>query len=251
MASEDSDVATVRAVHLPVTGDLLIITPSRGRPVNAARLLHHVHALRRLETHVHVAVDADDPALEDYQRVFAQQAGEGDGLITGPRKGLIAWTNEVALKQAGNYTCLASFGDDHVPRTPGFDRALVTACTQDGPAIAYPFDGMREDIGEAPVAASQIVTALGWLLNPACDHYYGDDSISMVGRAAGCLHHLRAVAVDHVHPGAGTAPADAVYRSSAQHIPADKAAYQQWRKEGMAADVATIAALRERALQQA
>ena len=234
-----------------MTGDLLIITPSRGRPVNVARLLHHVHELRRLETHVHVAVDADDPALEDYQRVFAQQAGEGDGLVTGTRKSLSGWTNEIALKQAQNYTCLASFGDDHLPRTPGFDKALVRACTQDGPAIAYPWDGMREDIPEAPVVDSRIVQALGWLLNPALAHYFVDDTLGAIGRGAGCLHHLRAVAVDHVHPNMGAAPGDDTYRSSAERIPADKAAYQMWRKEQMAADVATIRALRESALQAA
>ena len=83
-----------------MSGDLLIITPSRERPVNIARLLATVHDLRRLETHVHVCVDDDDPALEDYQKVFAQQGADGDGLITGPRVSFAAWTNQIALKRA-------------------------------------------------------------------------------------------------------------------------------------------------------
>ncbi len=234
-----------------MSGDLLIITPSRARPANIARLLVAVHELRRMETHVHVAVDDDDPALGEYERIFARHGGEQDALETGPRRNLTGWTNEVALRRAGDYTCLASFGDDHVPRTRGFDRALVTACTQDGPAIAYPFDGMREDIPEAPVVDSRIVAALGWLLNPVLSHYYVDDTLGALGRGAGCLRYLRAVAVDHVHPGVGTAEGDATYRSSAERIPADKAAYQQWRTEQMAADVATVRALRESVLQPA
>jgi hypothetical protein len=234
-----------------VSGDLLIITPSRARPANVARLLQAVHELRRGETHVHVAVDDDDPALADYRRIFATSASRSDFLETGPRQNLVQWTNEIALRRAGDYTCLASFGDDHVPRTRGFDQALVAACTHDGPAIAYPFDGMREDIPEAPVVDSRIVVALGWLLNPVLAHYYVDDCLGALGRAAGCLRYLRAVAVDHVHPSTGGAPGDATYRSSAERIPADKAAYAKWRAEQMAADVATVRALREHAGQPA
>jgi hypothetical protein len=227
-------------------GDLLIITPSRGRPVSIARLLATTHQLRRAETHVHVAVDGDDPALEDYQRVFAQQAGEADGLTTGPRKGLTEWTNEIALKYAGQYRCLASFGDDHVPRSKGFDKALVRACTEDGPGFAYPWDGIREDIPEAVVIDSRIVQALGWMANPVLSHWYIDDTWADLGRGAGCLRHLRAVAVDHVR-----GQADGTARDSGQRIAADKAAYQQWRKERMAGDVATVAALRDSVLQPA
>jgi hypothetical protein len=234
-----------------VSGDLLIITPSRGRPVHAARLLATVRELRRAETHVHVCTDDDDPALEDYQRVFAQQGGDGDGLITGPRVSFAAWTNQVAVRRAGQYRCLASFGDDHVPRTRGFDRALVDGATRGGPGIAYPWDGMREDIPEAPVVASEIVAALGWLINPAVSHYYGDNTLADLGRAAGCLRFLRAVAVDHAHPGAGTGAGDATYRSASAHIAPDKAAYQAWRQNGMAADVATVAAVRQAALAAA
>ena len=203
------------------------------------------------ETHVHVCVDDDDPALEDYQKVFAQQGADGDGLITGPRVSFAAWTNQIALKRARQYRCLASFGDDHVPRTRGFDKALVDACTQDGPAIAYPWDGMREDIPEAPVVSSEIVRALGWLINPAVSHYYGDNTLADLGRGAGCLRFLRAVAVDHAHPGRGAGTSDATYRSASPLIPADRAAYQAWRASQMAADIATVAAVRLAALQPA
>jgi hypothetical protein len=245
MTGDTATIITTDRDRRP-TGDLLIITPSRGRPVNVARLLATVHAQRRLETHVHVAVDADDPALEDYQRVFAQQAGEGDGLVTGPRKGLTGWTNEIAVKQAAHYRCLASFGDDHVPRTKGFDKALVRACTEDGPGIAYPWDGTREDVPEAPVVDSRIVAALGWFLNPACAHWYVDDTLAALGRGAGCLHHLRAIAVDHVR-----GEADATAADNMTALAADKAAYGEWRQQQMQADIATIVTLRGNVLQPA
>ena len=111
--------ASRRNNHL--TGDLLVIVPSRGRPGSIARLLDAVHATAKMRTHVHVAVDDDDPELERYRYVMKQAAAEGDVLTTGPRKGLCAWTNEIAIEQAGRYPFLASLGDDHVPYTPGRD----------------------------------------------------------------------------------------------------------------------------------
>ena len=46
-----------------MTGDMLVIVPSRGRPGNVARLLDAVHATAKMATHVNVAVDDDDPEL--------------------------------------------------------------------------------------------------------------------------------------------------------------------------------------------
>jgi hypothetical protein len=146
--------ASRRKNHL--TGDLLVIVPSRGRPQNVARMLDAVHATAKMTTHVHVAVDDDDPELERYEYVMKQAAGDGDRLTTGPRKGLAAWTNEIAVPRAAEYPFLASFGDDHVPYTPGWDRALIRAIVDmGGTGFSYPWDGTREDIPEAVVMSSR------------------------------------------------------------------------------------------------
>src|SRR6185437_8449865 len=134
------------------TGDLLVITPSRGRPENVKRLLETVRATRQAVTHVAVAVDDDDPELEAYQAVMDWHGSDGDWLTHSPRMGLVAWTNAVAVPQAADYKYLASLGDDHVPRTKGWDAALIRAIEDmGGTGIAYPWDGVREDIPEAPV----------------------------------------------------------------------------------------------------
>jgi hypothetical protein len=235
-----------------MSGDLLVIVPSRGRPQNLARFLDAVHATATSVTHVHAAVDVDDPERGSYEDIWQVHQGPGDYLSAGPRDGLIGWTNKIATANAAGYKALASFGDDHLPRTKGWDTALLRAIDDmGGTGISFPWDGMREDVPEAPVVSSDIVQALGWLLNPACQHYYGDDTLGALGRAAGCLRHCRAVWVEHVHPGAGTAPGDRTYKDSSASIQADKAAYQTWRQQQMATDVAAIRALRERVPQSA
>ena len=224
-----------------MTGDLLVVVPSRGRPQNIARLLDAVHATAKMTTHVHVAVDDDDPELGRYRYVMKQAAAEGDVLTAGPRKGLAAWTNEIAAGQAARYPFLASFGDDHVPYTPGWDRALIRGILDmGGTGIAYPWDGTREDIPEAVVMSSDIVTALGWMCLPELSHWYVDNVWADLGRGAGCLRHLRAVKVEHAWKG------DQTSRESSETLTADRDAYYAWRRsERLEHDTGMVISLRE------
>ncbi len=234
------------------SGDLLVIVPSRGRPGSIARLLDSVRETRRIDTHVHVAVDEDDPELPRYEAVMAGAGGEGDVLEAGPRKGLAAWTNEIAVRRAAEYPFLASFGDDMVPRTPGWDLALCRAITDmGGTGFSHPWTGTREDIPEACVMSSGIVTALGWMALPDCQHWFIDNSWADLGRGAGCIRHCRAIAVDHLRADMGLAPKDATSAASAERVDADRDAYWRWRHERMAGDIAKILDLRQRALQAA
>ena len=227
-------------------GDLLIIVPSRGRPQNIARLLDAVHENSRLRTHLHVAVDDDDPELSRYQYIMKHAGQDGDELETGKRQGLAAWTNEIAVRRAGEYPFLASFGDDHLPRTKGFDRALTRAIADmpGGTGFTYPWDGTREDVPEAVVMSSNIVQALGWMMLPDLKHFWVDNVWADLGAGAGCIRHLRAVAVDHLHPGAKKANGDKTYAESGKKIPEDREAYFAWRhSERFGEDIKAIIAL--------
>jgi hypothetical protein len=231
---------------LSKSGDLLVIVPSRGRPQNIARLLDSVRETRRIGTHVYVAVDEDDEKLPQYRAVMAKAGAEGDILTTGPRRGLCSWTNEIAAGQAARYPFLASLGDDMVPRTPGWDRALTRAITDmGGTGFSYPWDGTREDIPEACVMSSDIVAALGWMCLPELSHWYCDNTWADLGRGAGCLRHCRAIAVDHLNPATGQVKADATNRDNGRSLEVDRDAYWAWRRTRMADDIAKVTALRE------
>ena len=203
-----------------------------------AKLLDAVHRTRQLVTHVHFAADDDDPAVPEYRKVM-RAAMPGDEFETGPRDGLAGWTNKIAVRRAPEYRFLASLGDDMLPRTAGWDARLARAIG-DGPGVAYPWDGIREDIPEAAVLSSEIVQALGWMCEPSLDHWYVDNVWADLGRGLGCLKYLRAVAVDHNHHVTGKTQIDDTYRSASQKIPADKAAYEKWRSERMDEDIAVI-----------
>lgn len=223
-------------------GDLLVIVPSRGRPQNIARLLDSVHGTAKMKTHVHVGVDDDDPELERYRYVIEKAAKPGDELTAGPRKGLTGWTNEIAMTAAKEYPYLASFGDDMIPRTPGWDKALIKGIERMGnTGITYPWDSTREDIPEACVISSDIVRELGWFAHPDLNHWFIDNVWADLGRGTGRIRHLRAVAVEHQWK------ADQTSKDSGQKLTADRDAYYSWRKTGMADDIAVLRKLIENA----
>ena len=204
-------------------------------------MLDAVHATSRAKTYLHVAVDDDDEKLPQYRTVMDKAGADGDVLEVGPRKGLCGTTNDIAVRLAGEYPFLASLGDDMVPRTPGWDLALCRAITDmGGTGFSYPWDGTREDIPEAVVLSSDIVAALGWMCEPSLKHWYPDNVWADLGRGAGCIRHLRAVAVDHVR---GRTDATAV--GNGKSLSADQDAYWAWRKDRMADDIAKIVTLRE------
>lgn len=220
-----------------MTGDLLVIVPTRGRPQNIARLIDSVTMTCQVKTHFVIGVDDDDPQLATYEAVMAR-AGDAGTMVTGPRKGLTAWTNEIAMARAGDYRHLASFGDDHVPVTRGWDRLLIRGIARmGGTGFTYPWDGTREDIPEAVVMSSDIVTALGWMALPDLEHWYIDNVWADLGRGIKRIRHLRAIKVEHVRK------ADQTSRDSSEKLAADRDAYYLWRKTRMADDIKILAGL--------
>ena len=229
-------------------GDLLLIVPSRGRPDNITRLLDAVHSTSRLKTHVRVAIDYDDPESSRYEYAFSRSSKDGDILHYGPRMGLASWTNEIATGKAKDYPYLASVGDDMVPRTPGWDRALVQAIERmGGTGFSYPWDSLREDIPEMCVISSDIVRELGWFCLPDLKHFFIDNVWADLGHGANCIRHCRSIDVEHVHPRAGKATGDKTYTDSSDKLIPDRDAYYRWKRDGrMAQDIKTIAVLREK-----
>ena len=185
--------------------------------------------------------------LPDYERVMNHAGREDDVLERGPRKGLAEWTNEIAVRRASQYAYLASFGDDHVPQTPGWDYFLIRAIGDfGGTGFSYPWDGA--DIPQAVVVSSDIVRKLGWFCEPSLNHWYVDNVWLDLGLGADCIRHCRAVSVDQVHPGTGKAPVDATYTEASPRLASDREAYYRWYRERMTVDVAKITALQEKVL---
>lgn len=233
-------------------GTLLVITPSRGRPWHLQRLVNAMRDTCNLATDLAVAVDDDDPRLDDYK-----QLGITD-LTVGPRDTLAALTNKIALERAGDYRYLASLGDDHVPRTYGWDRELTGSIEAMGGTGFAHGNGSRWVIPDHVVISADIVQALGWFMNPAMMHYKVDDTWLQLGMAARCIAYRHDVLVEHMQfgipydpldPGKGMkAVKDDTYADALQQdkMLADMVAWYDWmadKDNGLLSDAARIRAL--------
>ena len=150
------------------------------------------------------------------------------------------------MAELGGYRTFASLGDDHVPRTPGWDRLLLEAIdAMGGTGMAYGDDLLQgAALPTFVVMSADIVAALGWVCEPSMRHYNLDNVWQDLGRGAGCLAYRDDVIVEHMHPGASKAPFDDTYAEDSPHWPQDLTAYQAWRQLRMADDIAKITALK-------
>lgn len=223
--------------------DLLVITPSRARPERLAAMTEACLSLSEAVTDIAVALDSDDPGRHRYPLASDLQRRACQVHVTvGPRNSLAGWTNVIAAGKTGMYRAFASLGDDHVPRTQGWDRLLLEALAKlGGEGIAYGNDlHQGEALPTAPVISTGIVEALGWMMEPGLRHMHVDDVWRDLGRASGCLAYVPEVVIEHQHPDAGKTVSDQVYAESAAGATADREAYWKWHAERMAGDVAKV-----------
>jgi len=231
--------------------DLLLIVPTRGRVRKARDLVLAVESTSTAATDVVFCVDGDDPeGLNAYMAaVMGQRSRIPVAWMSGPRKTLGGWTNEAASPaRLSRYRAVMSLGDDHCPRTPGWDTLLLDAVADGG--FAYGDDKiMGERLPTAWVVSTPIVVALGWVIHPTVSHFFGDNIIKDLGNRAGCLRYLPDVVIEHQHR-LVTGVWDDTYREAEPLWAADEAAYNAWLaggRRGIDGDVGKVRRVLDRA----
>lgn len=229
---------------------IVVVMPSRGRPQRARDAIQAIRDTAALvSTSVILVVDADDPELPRYLDIgFTPYGAEVTTIVLSPEEtgSLVRATNTVSLRvaRADPTAIIGNLGDDHLVRTPGWDKLIAAALER--PGIAYGDDLIQgEQLPTAPFISASIVLALGWYALPTLDHMYIDDVWRELGRRAGSLHYLPDVVIEHMHPGVGKADWDESYRrtNADEAILLDRDRYQAWLAGPAAADIATVAAL--------
>lgn len=232
---------------------MAVIVPSRGRPQNVARL---IQAWVDTETTAElvVAVDADDPTLDEYTRALVGTPVHVD-MVVGPRRRLGGTLNELAPYYAGlpwkDYfqrpACdvIGFMGDDHVPRTLGWDHAVQMASNVDGRAVVYCNDLIQgAALPTAVFLGSTIVRALGYFVPPGAVHLYLDNFWLLLGQKLGTLRYLPDVIIEHMHPLAGRAEWDERYAevNTDELYASDRLIFEAWQRDEMPAALARVRA---------
>lgn len=238
--------------------DLLVIIPTRGRPQAVPEIVAAWNETGATADLL-FAVDDDDPTLPAYyEAVDAAESSARNWRLrirTGPRLRLCGTLNEFAVQEAGRrslagsdrcYRFLAFMGDDHRPRTAGWD-ARFRECLSGGPGIVYGNDLlMGERMPTAVAMTSDIVQTLGYMAPPSLVHLCLDLVWLEWGRGMERITYLGDVVIEHLHPANGKALLDAGYEecNSPEQVSADSAAYYAYRDGGdLEADLDKLRAL--------
>jgi hypothetical protein len=243
---------------------LAVLVPTRGRPHVVRSVVEAVAATRsRDDTELWFGVDADDPAvLAYYDAVGAAQIG-WVRLVERPTHTMVESLNALAAyRLQGDLphgSALMFMGDDHRPRTPGWDQTLLDAATgvmdwAPGPGIAYGNDLLQSaNLPTQVCIDARIVAELDHMAAPTLTHLYVDNYWRKLGIRADCLRYLPAVVIEHLHPVAGKAAMDAGYErvNSGEMYARDADAFDALDRDGagaLTAEVRAIVALRKRVL---
>lgn len=208
-----------------MTSPLLVIVPTRGRPQNAARLSAAFEETDSLNADLLFVADHDDPELIAYHTTAPRlQVYRGE---TG--KGLVPALNWAAGLYADIYEHLGFMGDDHRPRTVGWDAHVLGALNAPDPRVVYGNDLLQgEFLPTAAFMPSRLIRALGFMAPPCLNHLYVDNFWLQLGRDLGGLRYLPDVVIEHIHPAAGKAAMDERY-SVVNSQAADRLDSDAWR----------------------
>jgi len=190
---------------------MCVVVPSRGRPENAERLAQAFKDTGA-EADLYIVIDNDDPKWNEYAKSENYKKLPADNKTGGCAKSLN--TGAVLLLDITKYPLYDYFvfmGDDHLPRTPGWDKAFIQALgTNTG--IVYGDDLLQgANLPTAYGMSRDLVNELRGMTFPGCVHLFFDNFVKQLGLDLEYLKYLPDVIIEHMHPVAGKAEIDEGY----------------------------------------
>lgn len=227
---------------------LAVIVPTRGRPHVVEDLYKSVvDTVTVSTTRLYLVVDKDDPDLDGYSAEVRRVSGEdglaGVGVVQGGT--MVSALNEAALAviQDRLVEAVGFLGDDHRPRTRGWDAAYLSALRGLGAGVVYGNDLLQYDFVPTQCAMSaSIIRRLGWMAHPTLKHMYVDTLWRDMAKPVGKLRYLPDIIVEHMHYLNNKSPMDAGYErvNDPEVFRVDEAAFHTLHASGVVRQAAEI-----------
>jgi hypothetical protein len=235
--------------------DLIVVVPSRGRPESVRELAEAFDTTCAGNTELVLAVDDNDPTWVAYSEAVLNLAGASKTRVS-----LCQVIEPASMVRALNATALVVasvcdsmpyavgfMGDDHRPRSHGWDSAYLEALWDLGTGIVYGDDLLQgRKLPTQCAMTVDIVRTLGYMSPPSLTHMYVDNFWLALGEQAQCIKYLPDVVVEHRHPVAGKAQWDEGYKrvNDASMFAKDEAAFSEYCRTNLLGDVEKVRALR-------
>lgn len=219
--------------------DLTVYVPTKGRPDNAKRLQDQFYKTIRLTSRM-VFINSDNDSKLD------QYTGLGDQILVSPEKpGFVDPLNlgYLADRKKVFSFALGFMGDDHMPRTDGWDELFIHNLLELKAGFVYGNDGFQGSRIPTQVAMTwEIPLTLGFMTLPQLKHLYADNFWLDFGKALNKIKYVPDAVIEHMHPAAGKAPHDEGYEFSGAFSLdwEDKLTYQKYLQEDLEGDVRKV-----------
>lgn len=211
--------------------NVLTIVPSRGRNTNHKEV---VKSFKETAIISDLCVGLDDDDEHNYEKI--------DGVIyeINPSLRMNGTLNLIANKYADKYEYIYFMGDDHRPRSFGWDSRLVEPL-KNFPGVSFGNDLLKKgDLPTAAMMTSQIVKKLGFFSPPILKHFYLDNFWKDLGLALNNLNYLDDVIIEHMHPVAKKSKLDATYSHAWAVLEEDSENYKIYKETQFALDIKKI-----------
>lgn len=239
---------------MDTTCDLTVLVPTRGRPQAATDLVSAFIATCSIDTNLMFIVDSDDEHIDAYRALHGTRLQHDGGVVIVKVIENVAHTmvyalnaGAVAVAAAYDSFAIGFMGDDHRPRTIGWDQRYVNELGGLATGFVYGNDLVHGPNLPTQVAlTANIVRTLGRIAPESLRHLYVDNYWRDLGNAAQCIRYLPDVVIEHMHPGVGKAEWDEGHiRVNAPEVwTHDESAYAEYMKIGFDADVKALWRLR-------
>lgn len=199
---------------------IAVLTPSRERPEQLHAMVDAIVETACDKVTVYVGIDDGDPS--DYPTPGTHFVSDTVTVrvLRGPRTYLGNWVNRLTVPALlDSHDILAFFGDDHRPRSHGWDLKVADAMRAMGLGLVYTRDGLQDErLPTAPFWHGDIIRALGYYCPPGLKHMWIDNFWVAFARGLGRVTYLDDVLVQHLHPSApGGNAYDAVNAANDAH----------------------------------
>ena len=211
----------------------MLIVPTRKRPSACDELLT---AFEETAEDADILFGIDDDDKSQYSSRVLEKAS------INPRLRMGGTLNLLATQNADKYEFLSFMGDDHRPRTQGWDRILSDAIGE-RPGVAYGDDLLQgANLPTAVTMSAEIVRRIGYMVPPVLVHMYMDNFWRDFGVKIGNLQYRADVVIEHMHYLAGKAINDLQYQEvNASHVyEKDRISYEDYEKTQMDTDVGLV-----------
>lgn len=182
---------------------ILIIIPTRDRNQKHKEVFE---AIKNTSSEVDILFGLDEDDESKYERIV-------DPIVkyeVNPRIRMLPTLNALALKYSEEYKYIGFMGDDHRPRTEGWDKIFIERLGDLG--ITYGDDLIQsEKMCTAVVMTANIIKNLGYMSPTGLIHLIADIFWKELGESTSILSYIPEVIIEHLHFTVGKAEKDGIY----------------------------------------